>query len=315
MPARVESLTIERSLPGERLDSFLRQKFPAASRSAMQRLIEQGHIRINGQPTKPTHSPRAGEVVSIEWPEVRPAEAQPEDLPLDILYEDECLLVLNKPAGIVVHPSAGHDEHTLVNALLHHCEGELSGIGGVARPGIVHRLDKETSGCLVVAKNDETHLALSEQFAGRTVEKIYLAILCGLLPRDEGNIRAAIARHPTHRKRMAVRDDDEGRAAHTGYRVLERLNEATLVEAHLHTGRTHQIRVHFQFLGFPVAGDTTYGQRQTKRLAEVTKYEAPRVLLHAQKLTITHPRTGKRLSLTSPWPQDFEDALRFLRIA
>jgi 23S rRNA pseudouridine1911/1915/1917 synthase len=314
MAARLETLIVEHSLPGERLDTFLRRQFPAASRSAMQRLIEAGCIKINGQSTKPTHSPRAGEVLTIEWPEARPAEALPEDLPLDILFEDECLLVLNKPAGIVVHPSAGHDEHTLVNALLHHCQGQLSGIGGVARPGIVHRLDKETSGCLVVAKNDATHLALSEQFAGRSVEKIYLAILCGVLPRDEGNIRAAIARHPTHRKRMAVRDEDEGRAAHTGYRVLERLHESTLVEAHLHTGRTHQIRVHFQFLGFPVAGDTTYGQRQTKRLAELTRYEAPRVLLHAHKLTITHPRTGQRLNCTAPWPQDFEDALKFLRV-
>jgi 23S rRNA pseudouridine1911/1915/1917 synthase len=314
MSARVETFTIERSLPGERLDTFLRRQFPAASRSAMQRLIEQGNVKINGQPVKPTHAPRAGEVVTIEWPEARPAEAQPEDLPLDILFEDECLLVLNKPAGLVVHPSAGHDEHTLVNALLHHCEGQLSGIGGVARPGIVHRLDKETSGCLVVAKNDETHLALSQQFAGRSVEKIYLAILCGIVPRDEGNIRAAIARHPTHRKRMAVRDEDEGRAAHTGYRVVERMNESTLVEAHLHTGRTHQIRVHFQFLGFPVAGDSTYGQRQTNRLAELTRYTAPRVLLHSHKLAIIHPRSGKRLQVTAPWPMDFEDALRCLRL-
>ena len=314
MPARSETLTIERSLPGERLDAFLRQKFPAASRSAMQRLIEQGYVKVNGQPTKPTHTPRAGEVVTIEWPEARVAEARPEDIPLDVLFEDECLLVLNKPAGMVVHPAAGHDEHTLVNALLHHCRGQLSGIGGVARPGIVHRLDKETSGCLIVAKNDEAHLALSQQFAGRSVEKIYLAILCGILPRDEGNIRAAIARHPTHRKRMAVRDEDEGRAAHTGYRVIERLNEATLVEAHLHTGRTHQIRVHFQHLGFPVAGDTTYGQRQTKRLAELTRYEAPRVLLHAHKLGITHPRSGKRMNFAAPWPEDFDDALKFLRV-
>ena len=219
MPLRTETLTIEHSHPGERLDTFLRRQFPATSRGAIQRLIEQGHITVNGQPTKPTHTPRAGEVVRIVWPEARTAEAQPEDIPLDVLFEDEALLVLNKPAGLVVHPAAGNEEHTLVNALLHHCAGELSGIGGVARPGIVHRLDKETSGCLVVAKNDETHVALSDQFAGRTVEKIYLAIVCGVLPRDEGNIRAAIARHPTHRKRMAVRDDDEGRAAHTGYRV------------------------------------------------------------------------------------------------
>lgn len=315
MPSPTETLTIEHSHPGERLDTFLRGHFPAASRGTIQRLIAEGHITVNGQKTKATHAPRAGEVVRVEWPEAKPAEAKPEDIPLDIIYEDEALLVLNKPAGLVVHPAAGNEEHTLVNALLHHCEGELSGIGGVARPGIVHRLDKETSGCLVVAKNDETHVALSAQFAGRTVEKIYLAIVCGVLPRDEGNIRAAIARHPTHRKRMAVCDEAKGRAAHTGYRVIERLNEATLVEAHLHTGRTHQIRVHFQHLGFPVAGDTTYGQRQTKRLAELTKYEAPRVLLHAHKLAFVHPRTGKKLNFTAPWPEDFEDALKFLRVS
>lgn len=311
---RAETLTIDRSLPGERLDTFLRRKFPAASRGAIQRLIEQGHIRINGQKTKPTHSPRAGEIIEVEWPEAKPAEAQPEDIPLDIIYEDDALVVLNKPAGLVVHPAAGNEEHTLVNALLHHCAGQLSGIGGVARPGIVHRLDKETSGCLVVAKNDETHIALSTQFAGRTIEKVYLAIVCGVLPRDSGNIRAPIARHPTHRKRMATRDEGEGRDAHTGYRVVERLREATLVEALLHTGRTHQIRVHFQHLGYPVAGDVTYGQRQTRKLAELTRYEAPRVLLHAQKLAFIHPRTGKKLHFEAKLPEDFTDALRFLAV-
>ncbi len=314
MSVRTETLIIEHSHPGERLDAFLRRKLPTLSRGAIQRLIEQGHLTVNGKPTKATHTPRAGEVVHIEIPEARPATAQPENIPLEIIYEDKTLLVLNKPAGIVVHPAAGNEEHTLVNALLHHCRGSLSGIGGVARPGIVHRLDKETSGCLVVAKNDETHVALSAQFAGRTVEKIYVAIVCGVLPRDEGNISAAIARHPTHRKRMAVHDDDDGRAAHTGYRVIERLNEATLVEAHLHTGRTHQIRVHFQHLGFPVAGDATYGQRQTKKLAELTRYEAPRVLLHAHKLAFTHPRTGKKVSFIAPIPTDMEDALTFLRV-
>jgi 23S rRNA pseudouridine1911/1915/1917 synthase len=311
---RPEILTIAHSHPNERLDSFLRRKFPALSRGAVQRLIEQGHITVNAKPTKATHNPRAGEVVRIEIPEAKPAEAKAENIPLEIIYEDKSLLVLNKPSGIVVHPAAGHEEHTLVNALLHHCQGGLSGIGGVARPGIVHRLDKETSGCLVVAKNDETHVALSAQFAGRTVEKIYVAIVCGLVPRDEGNIRAAIARHPTHRKRMAVHDDGDGRAAHTGYRVIERLNQATLVEAHLHTGRTHQIRVHFQHLGFPVVGDTTYGQRQTKKLAELTRYEAPRVLLHAHKLAFTHPRTGKKVSFIAPIPADMEDALKILRV-
>jgi 23S rRNA pseudouridine1911/1915/1917 synthase len=315
MPLRTETLTIEHSHPGERLDTFLRKQLPTMSRSAIQRLIEQGHITVNGQPTKPTHTPRAGEIVLIVWPPARTAEAQPEDIPLAVLFEDEALLVLNKPAGLVVHPAAGNEEHTLVNALLHHCAGELSGVGGVARPGIVHRLDKETSGCLVVAKNDETHIALSNQFAGRTVEKIYLAIVCGVLPRDEGNIRAAIARHPTHRKRMAVHDESVGRAAHTGYRVIERLREATLVEVRLYTGRTHQIRVHFQHLGFPVAGDATYGPRQTKRLAELTRYVAPRVLLHAHKLGFTHPRTGKQIAFTAPWPADFEEALKSLRAA
>ncbi len=313
MPLRTESLTIEHSRPGERLDTFLRRHWPAMSRGAIQRLINEGHITVNGQPTKATHSPRAGEAIHIVWPEARSAEALPEDIPLDVLFEDETLLVLNKPAGLVVHPAAGNEEHTLVNALLHHCAGELSGIGGVARPGIVHRLDKETSGCLVVAKNDETHVALSNQFAGRTVEKIYLAIVCGVMPRDAGTIRAAIARHPSHRKRMAVRDENMGRPAQTGYRVIERLQEATLVEAQLHTGRTHQIRVHFQHLGHPVAGDATYGPRQTKRLAELTRYLAPRVLLHAYKLGFTHPTTGERLNFTAPWPSDFEEGLRCLR--
>src|SRR3954469_22618887 len=200
MPGRDHCLTIERTLPSERLDSYLRTKFPAASRGAIKRLIEEGHIRVNGQIVKPTHTPRAGEQIQVHWPEARPAEAQPEEMSLDVLYEDECLLVLNKPAGLVVHPAVGNEEHTLVNALLHHCKGQLSGIGGVARPGIVHRLDKETSGCLVVAKKDETHVALSAQFAGRKVEKIYHAILCGELARDHGQIRAAIARHSSHRK-------------------------------------------------------------------------------------------------------------------
>ena len=307
-----ETLTLEQSLPSERLDTFLRRRFPAVSRGAIQRLIEQGCIRVNGRLVKATHSPRAGETVEIEWPVARPAEAQPEEIPLEILFEDEALLVLNKPAGLVVHPAAGHEEHTLVNALLHHCAGALSGIGGVARPGIVHRLDKETSGCMVVAKNDDTHVALSAQFAGRQVGKTYHAIVCGVMPRDQGNIRAAIARHPSHRKRMGVRDDDSGRAAHTGYRVLERLREATLVEAQLHTGRTHQIRVHFQFISHPLVGDETYGQRQNRRFTELTGYEAPRVMLHAHELAFIHPRTGNRLCFASPRPADFADAVRFL---
>ena len=313
MPAPAETFTVEKSLPSGRLDTFLRERFPAASRGALQRLIVQGHIRVNGRMVKPTHRPRAGEQIEVRWPEARPAKAQPEEIPLDILFEDKSLLVLNKPTGIVVHPGAGHEEHTLVNALLHHCQGSLSGIGGVARPGIVHRLDKDTSGCLVVAKNDATHLALSAQFANRQVEKIYNAILCGELPRESGEIHAAIARHPTHRKRMAVRDDTSGRAAHTSYRVLQRLNSATFVEAHIHTGRTHQVRVHFHHLGHPLLGDETYGARQNARLKELTNYAAPRVMLHARELSFMHPRTEKEMSFEAPLPKDFRQALKLLR--
>src|SRR5271170_7987904 len=313
MPARTENFIVEKSLPKERLDKFLREKFPAASRGALQRLIEEGHIRVNGEIVKPTHHPRAGEEIQVHWPDARPAVAQPEKIPLDILFEDKSLLVVNKPAGLVVHPAAGHEEHTLVNALLHRCRGSLSGIGGVARPGIIHRLDKETSGCLVVAKNDETHLALSKQFAERRVKKIYNAIVCGELARGSGQIRAAIARHPSHRKRMAVRDDDSGRAAHTSYRILKRLSSATLIEAQIHTGRTHQVRVHFQFLGHPLVGDDTYGARQNARLKELTNYAAPRVMLHANELSFIHPRTEKHMSFEAPLPKDFRDALKFLR--
>jgi 23S rRNA pseudouridine1911/1915/1917 synthase len=311
MPLRTEHLTIEQSLPNERLDKFLCEKFPAVSRGTIQRLIAEGHIRVNEQQVKPTHHPRAGEQISVHWPEPRPAEAQAEEIPLDILFEDDWLLVLNKPPGLVVHPAAGHAEHTLVNALLHHCAGKLSGIGGVARPGIVHRLDKETSGCLVVAKDDATHLALSEQFAGREVDKIYHAIVCGNLPQDEGEIRAAIARHPTHRKRMAVIDG--GREAHTSYRVLERLRGAALVEVGLHTGRTHQIRVHFQHLGFPIVGDETYGKKQNSRLQESTGFCPARQMLHAKKLSFVHPRTGRRQKFSAPEPEDFLQALSALK--
>jgi len=313
MSLRTETLlVVEKTMPHERLDTFLRAQFPTLSRGAIQRLIQQGDIRVAGKPVKASHPPRAGEKIEIHWPDARPAAAQPQEMPLDVLFEDDDLLVLNKPPGMVVHPSAGHEESTLVNALLHHCAGQLSGIGGVARPGIVHRLDKETSGCLVIAKNDPTHLALSTQFAGREVRKIYHAIVCGGVTPEQGDIRAAIARHPTHRKRMAV-TDGSGREAWTSYTVIERLREATLVEAVLHTGRTHQIRVHFKHLGFPVAGDATYGNRQNKRVAELTGYTAPRQMLHAHKLAFKHPRTGKKMSFEAPWPEDFKEGLTALR--
>ena len=311
MSTRTETFTIEQSRPTERLDSFLSARFPEMSRGAIQRLMEAGHIRVDGREIKPTHKPRAGEVVSIVWPEARPAEARPEEIPLRVLFEDKDLLVLNKAPGIVVHPAAGHDAGTLVNALLHHCAGELSGIGGVARPGIVHRLDKDTSGCLVVAKNDAAHVKIAGQFAGRDVLKIYDAILCGELTPARGNVRASIARHPEQRKRMAVVKG--GREAWTSYEVTEALRSATLVAAQLHTGRTHQIRVHFQHLGFPLVGDETYGKRQNARLRELTNYAAPRQMLHARKLAFTHPRTNKVMEFEAPWPEDFSQAVKALR--
>ena len=312
LSGRTQTILIEKSLPRERLDTFLRSQFPAVSRGAIQRLIEEGHIKVNGEKVKPTHAPRAGQKVSVHWPEARPAQAQPEDMDLDILFEDDDLLVLNKSSGVVVHPAAGHEEHTLVNALLHHCQGQLSGIGGVARPGIVHRLDKDTSGCMVVAKNDPTHQGLASQFACREVTKVYLGIVCGELPRLSGDIRMKIGRHHSHRKRMAV-VEGAGREAWTSYRVVERLRHATLVEALLHTGRTHQIRVHFQHLGFPLFGDGTYGSRQTNVLSDLSEYTPPRLMLHAQKISFAHPRTGKKRSFKAPCPKDFQEVLAFLR--
>lgn len=312
MAVFTQTLTIGDTDPGERIDSYLRQFFPGVSRKQLVRLIREGHILISGEQVKPRYFPKAGEVISISWPEPREPIAEPEEIPLNILFEDDDLLVMNKEPGIVVHPGAGHDEHTLVNALLHHCRGRLSGVGGVARPGIVHRLDKDTSGCMIVAKNDFTHLGLAKQFAGRTMEKIYQALVCGDTIPASGNIRAAIARHPSHRKRMAVRDDEHARAAHTSYRVIERLKGAALVEAHLHTGRTHQIRVHFQFIGYPLVGDATYGKRQNQRLKELTNYAAPRQMLHARSIRFTHPRTENEMSFSAELPADFLAAQKAL---
>ena len=314
MPEPAESFTVEQSLPQERLDIFLHDRYPHVSRGMLQRLIAEGHIRVNGRGVKPTHHPAAGEVITVAWPEARPAEAQAEDIPLDVLYEDDWLLVLNKAPGIVVHPAAGNLEHTLVNALLHHCAGRLSGIGGVVRPGIVHRLDQYTSGCLVVAKTDAAHLGLAAQFAQRGVNKIYDAILCGELPQRSGEIEAEIARHPNHRKRMAVPEAQGlGRAARTSYEVLERLRGATLVQAVLHTGRTHQIRVHFQHIKFPLVGDDIYGKRQNALLAQMTGFRAPRQMLHARRLEFEHPGTKERMCFQSAWPEDFKQALSALR--
>ncbi len=310
-----DTLRIEGSPSTDRLDRYLVERMPEISRSTFQRLIGDHHLLVNGLPTKPNHRPRAGDAITIHWPAPESSEVLPEEMPLEILFEDEDLLVINKPADLVVHPSAGHKTGTIVNAVLHHCRGQLSGIGGVIRPGIVHRLDLGTSGCLAVAKNDSAHLQLSEHFAERRVEKIYQTVLCGNLTPPAGDIRAAIARHPTRRQQMAVVPASKGRSARTTYRLLERLEGAAFVEAVLHTGRTHQIRVHFQHLGYPVLGDDTYGQRQTKRLQELTGYRAPRQLLHARSLAFPHPRTRQRMEFNAPLPEDFRAGVAALRMS
>jgi 23S rRNA pseudouridine1911/1915/1917 synthase len=312
MAEESHTLRVEQSLPNERLDVFLKEQFPEISRGTLQKLIDTGDIRVNGQAVKPTYAPKLKDVITLHWPEPKKLEVAPEAIPLEILYEDTDLVVVNKPAGLVVHPGAGNYEHTLVNALLHHCAGQLSGIAGYARPGIVHRLDKDTSGCLVIAKNDRAHLGLSEQFQARTVEKIYHAVVCGELPRDSGEIRATISRHQSHRQKMTA-GTAHGRAAHTSYRVLERLRFTTLVEVALHTGRTHQIRVHFQHLGYPLIGDTVYGGKENVRLRTQTNYMAPRQMLHSHALTFRHPCSGKTINARAPWPEDFKITVTRLR--
>ena len=314
MPGRSETFTIDRSHPGERLDKFLTTRYPAVSRGTLQRLIEEGHIRVNGRAVKPTHPPRVGEVISVHWPEARPAEAQAEDIALDVLFEDKDLLVLNKAPGIVVHPASGNEEHTLVNALLHHCKGQLSGIGGVERPGIVHRLDKPTSGVLLVAKTDEAHRGLAIQFERREVEKRYLALVHGRLPRAHDVIRLPVARDLTRRTRMTTRRR-EGRQAVTEYRVLETARGFTLLEASLHTGRTHQVRVHFSSLGHPLVGDTLYGAPRLLRWNDHSAPTLDRIFLHAQRLRFHHPRTSRLVEVTAPVPAELSELLHRLGFA
>src|SRR6266478_8591120 len=260
------STTIELVVPKDdaklRLDRVLAKQLPEYSRSRLQQLILAGFVRVNGITTRPSHLVRAGDKIELTEPPVEKIENQPEPIPLEILFEDKDLIVINKPAGLVVHPGAGHHSGTLVNALLHHCP-TLSGIGGKERPGIVHRLDKETSGCLVIAKNDQAHRRLSIQFAARTVEKIYLALVTGKLRKTAGVIEERIGRHPVDRQRMSV-TSSRGRAAKTEYRVVSSSDKMSLVECQLHTGRTHQIRVHLHHLGHPVLGDKVYAPKSAK---------------------------------------------------
>jgi 23S rRNA pseudouridine1911/1915/1917 synthase len=283
-----------------RLDQFLAKRLPEFSRSRLQQLIRGGFVRLNDSTSRPRQIVRGGDKIELTEPPLEKLETLPEEIPLEVLFEDNDLIVINKLAGLVVHPGAGHREHTLVNALLNHC-ATLSGIGGKERPGIVHRLDKETSGCLVVAKNDATHQDLSKQFAARTVEKIYLALVAGKLRKPAGVIEEKIGRHPIHRRRMSA-TTLRGRAAKTEYRAVRSSDRATLIECRLHSGRTHQIRVHLHHLGHPVLGDKVYAPRLAK--------DFPRQMLHAWKLGFRHPRSEKWRSFEAPLPDDFAAAIK-----
>lgn len=294
----MNKLIVEPQHGGKRLDRFLAETLPTFSRSRLQALIRDGCVTVNEKTARQRDPVRTGDLVQLREPEIEKVEALPEQMNLDVIFEDDDLLVLNKPAGIVMHPGAGHEQHTLVNALLAHCRN-LSGIGGKERPGIVHRLDKETSGALVVAKNDATHRDLSSQFAARTMTKIYLALVAGTLRKTSGLIDKAIERHPVHRQRMSIARR-QGRSAKTEYRVLRSSGDVSLVECTLHTGRTHQIRVHLHHLGHPILGDKLYGG---KRAGDYS-----RQMLHAWKLAFRHPRTAELLSFTAPVPKDFEEA-------
>lgn len=302
------NLTVETDEEGLRLDQFLAQMLTAQSRSYLQKLIRNGHILVNGNAKKPSYDVKEGDEIIVTLPTPVPLDVQAEDIPLNIIYEDVNLIVINKPAGLIVHPAAGHFDHTLVNALVYHCGRNLSCIGGVLRPGIVHRLDRDTSGCIVVAKDDTTHNGLTKQFQGREVNKEYLAIVAGKVKELRGTLSTMIGRHPVHRKRMAVRYDT-GREAVTTYEVLERFQMATLLNLKLGTGRTHQIRVHMSHMGHPVLGDEEYGKKKSR----LSGIEIPRQMLHAYKLGFVHPVKNEWMEFTAPIPQDMEDLLNYLR--
>ncbi len=304
-------VTLPAAARGRRLDQVLAEVIPGQSRAALQRLLREGRVLVDGRAARPATRVRGGESVRVELPPPRPSDVAPEAIPLSVLYEDADLIVIDKPAGMTVHPGAGRRGGTLVAALLHHCS-DLSGVGGVERPGIVHRLDRDTSGVLVAAKNDAAHRALASQFKARTVRKTYEAIVWGRPRSLTGRIDAAIGRHPSARTRMAV--DPEGRASRTAWRVVSALGPVTLLEVSPETGRTHQIRVHLASIGHPVVGDPLYGGRRTataaSRPSDRTALAAyAGMALHARRLEFTHPSSGVRLVLTAPRPEGFEGLL------
>ena len=306
--------TVPDRLAGARLDRCVADLHGAWSRSRVRRLVDDGRVLLNREPGKPAAIVAAGDRVEVDEPPLQPLDLAAEDIPLVILHEDQELLVLDKPPGLVIHPAAGRRSGTLVNALLRHCD-ELSGIGGVERPGIVHRLDKDTSGLMVVAKTERAHLALSIAFRRREVEKCYLAVCFGVPAEPGGVIEGAVGRHPTERKQMAVLT--KGRPARTLYRVAERLAGTSLVECRPVTGRTHQIRVHMAHLGHAVVGDPVYSGRQWRTLLDPRHRAAcrdfPRQALHAWRLAFHHPVTGMRLDFEATPPADFEELLGILR--
>ncbi|MBC7186823.1 MAG: RluA family pseudouridine synthase [Calditrichaeota bacterium] len=319
MPREHHTLVVPQADERRRLDNFLRQHLPHLTRSRIQRLIDDGQVLLNGAPTKPGHRVRPGQVVEVTVPEPKKLEILPEQIPLDILYEDEHLLVLNKPAGMVVHPAFANYTGTLVNALLAHCQ-QLSGIGGVQRPGIVHRLDRETSGVMVVAKSDAAHVALSQQFAARQVRREYRAVVWGHFRSPTGRVETLLRRSPKNRLRMTV--SKLGKLAVTNYEVLEEYRLLSLLRLNLGTGRTHQIRVHMAYIGHPVFGDATYGGR-SKRLSGLNRENLAfavkllkqfnRPALHALSLGFVHPVLRQEMYFEVPPPDDFQRLLAALK--
>ena len=288
----------------QRLDAFLASSLDGLTRSQATRLIESGEVAVNGRAVGKSYKLAGGEDVAVTLPEPEPVEAVPQDIPLDVVYEDADVIVVNKPSGMVVHPAPGHPDGTLVNALLYHCAGTLSGVGGALRPGIVHRIDRDTSGLIIAAKNDAAHQYLSAQLADHTLARTYECIVVGALREDRGTVNAPIARHPTDRKRMAVVAG--GREAVTHWEVIARYPGYTHVRCRLETGRTHQIRVHMAYIGHPILGDTVYG----------AKKEVPGLTgqcLHAVGLRFLHPRTHEVVELSCPLPEEFTRMLQKIR--
>ena len=298
-------MTLFADTAGERLDAFLARQPGNLSRSAAQRLIEEGMVTRNGVPGKKNDRLNVGDRVEYTIPEAKPVDIVPTEMPLDIVYEDDDLLVINKPKGLVVHPAPGHPDGTLVNALLHHCGDSLSGIGGEKRPGIVHRIDRDTSGLIIAAKNDAAHLALAAQLADHTLARTYECLAVGNFREDSGTVNAPIGRHPVDRKRMAVVRQG-GREAVTHWEVIARYPGVTHLRCRLETGRTHQIRVHLAHIGHPILGDTVYGAK--KPVPGLTGQ-----CLHAVGLRFLHPRTGEPVELTCPLPEEFVRMLDKLR--